>query len=203
VKWWGLGCALVLGLVLGSAPAHAAQETKFDDVANAQLYCNGSPCGTVTAVVDVRAVKDAPRRDWDSQGKIDLDPFRTGGALRGADGFPPAQRICSTLFMKAVASNSISATSAPFGDIPLYLTDPKTVVNGKVAKLTGYVCRDIASNRAGIAFRPGSDGLGNSFVWFGGRNKVDEITIKARTSINVNGQVLTTQWAKDKIVFDD
>jgi hypothetical protein len=88
-------------------------------------------------------------------------------------------------------------------DIPLYLTDPKTVINGNVAKLTGYVCRDIASNRAGIAFRPGADGLGNSFVWFGGRNKVDAITIEARTSINVNGQVLATQWAKDTIVFDD
>lgn len=184
----------LLGL---TAPAYGAQETHFNNTAFGTIYCNGAECGSMSAVIDVRAVKDAPTRSWDSQGKIDLYPFKTAGVLRGTTVAVPT-KVCTHLSMKAVASNNFSATSASFGDLPLYLDNgPAPVVVGRVATLSGYHCEAPATNRHVVRVLPT-----DAFVFFGGRSKVDSIKIRAKTTATWGTTTLNTGWTADRIVFD-
>lgn len=191
--------AALLAVVAFAPAALAAQETKFNSVKTNGLWYGGDRVGRMTAVVDATARRDNPGRSWDNQTKIDLSPFRPGGSFftQTSSSYSAASRICSFIEVQAKASNNLSGTSAPFGDIPLALDSSNTSRDGRWWILKGYKCRNINAYSAGINIP-----ADNAFIWFGGRSEVDAIRIFARTTVAWGTHVLRTNWASDTINFD-
>ena len=203
ISGWRGAVAASMAIIAAAVPsaAFAAQETKWDTTANEQLKSSCGPqgnagCGSVTAVLDVRAEKGG-LGSWGRQRTIELFPFRTGGRFVSDRNHPPVASVCTDLSI-TMLSQSPNVSSAPFGDIPLSLDTTKILGAGTNAvHLNGNKCQPYNYVQSGtVAFRPA-----NAFL-DSGRSKITKVVMKVRTRIYMTPTFfIKTPWASDTIEF--